>query len=247
MNFLDQVVKVKQKEIEQLRFSPAPRRVKKLPRTGFVIAEIKKASPTRGRFAGDIDVVERALQFEQAGAGAISVLTDTHWFSGSFDDLRKVCSAVRAPVLMKDFIIDARQLEAGAAAGADMVLLIVRLLGERLRHMVRLARRLGLEPLVEVHSTQEVEIAVESGAHYIGVNSRNLDSLEVNPGIFELLSTCIAAFPEFIWVAESGFSTAKEVMHAFGLGYDGVLIGTRLNAYEDGVNFLKKICEPERM
>lgn len=246
LSFLSKVVEIKKDEAKALAVEKYERKKKLLPSGRFVIAEIKKASPTLGKFAGGVNVAEKARLFEKAGAAAISVLTDNTWFAGSYEDLRAVAQAAAVPVLMKDFVIDARQIEAGAASGADMILLMVRLLGDKLEQMIDLARDSGLEPLVEAHTADEIQAAVESGARYVGVNSRNLDTLEINPGLFEEMSKYTAAFPGIIWVAESGFRTEKEVMKAFELGYNGVLVGTRLNAYEDGIDFLTKICALER-
>ena len=147
-----------------------------------VIAELKRSSPSAGRIAAPrLDLIAQARAYVDGGAAAISVLCEPHWFGGSLDDLRRVRGAVAAPILAKEFIVDARQLAQVRAAGADAVLLLAVLHpGRRLADLVRQALELGLEPLVEAHDRRELELAVASDARVIGINNRDLRTLEVD-------------------------------------------------------------------
>src|SRR5262249_10347201 len=146
-----------------------------------IIAEIKRASPSKGTINDTIDVAETAKTYKSGGACAISVLTEEQFFEGSLDDLRVARDAIDLPILRKDFIVDDFQIYEAAAAGADAILLIVAALGfENLREFQTLARELGLDALVEVHTAAELEIATEIGARLIGVNNRDLRSFDVS-------------------------------------------------------------------
>ncbi|MEA2610956.1 MAG: indole-3-glycerol phosphate synthase, partial [Chloroflexota bacterium] len=162
--------------------APAPRPIaERLAAPGLhLIAEIKRASPSAGRIAAaDDDILVRAQAYEAGGAAAISVLCEPHWFGGSVDDLRAIRAAVAIPVLAKDFVVDEAQLPMLRAAGADLVLLLAVLHpAKRLARLVRAAEDLGLEPLVEVHDDRELDSALESGARLVGLNNRDLRSLE---------------------------------------------------------------------
>ena len=147
---------------------------------GLIVAEIKKASPSRGAIALDVDIASRAQAYERGGAGAVSVLCEPDFFLGSRQDVRTAAVAVLIPVLCKDFILDPLQLRLARADGASWALLIARILGPDLPFMVREALRRGLEPLVEVHSEEEMGDAVLAGARLIGVNARDLDTFEVD-------------------------------------------------------------------
>jgi indole-3-glycerol phosphate synthase len=164
--------------------APAPRPIaERLAAPGLhLIAEIKRASPSAGRIAADDeDIVARARAYEAGGAAAISVLCEPHWFGGSIDDLRAVRAAVAVPVLAKDFVVDEVQLPLLRAAGADLVLLLAVLHpARRLARLVERALAVGLEPLVEVHDARELDRALASGARLIGLNNRDLRTLEVD-------------------------------------------------------------------
>jgi indole-3-glycerol phosphate synthase len=164
--------------------APAPRPIaERLAAPGLhLIAEVKRSSPSAGAIAPAVDVVVRARAYAAGGAAAISVLCEPHWFGGSVEDLRAVRAAVAVPVLAKDFVVDPRQLPVLRAAGADLVLLLAALHpARRLADLVRRAFDLGLEPLVEVHAERELDAALASGARLIGVNSRSLRTLVVDP------------------------------------------------------------------
>ncbi len=193
-----------------------------------IIAEIKRASPSKGIINSEIDVIGLALQYAAGGAAAISVLTEPEYFRGSLDDLRAVRSAVNLPVLCKDFTVDEFQIYEAAAAGADAILLIVAALPEDdLTSFLRLSQdELGIDALVEVHNPAELEIATKIGAEIIGINNRDLHSLEVSLHVSRRL---IVGRPKnALMVAESGISTRDEIDELKGLGFNGFLIGETL-------------------
>jgi indole-3-glycerol phosphate synthase len=191
-----------------------------------VIAECKRRSPSRGVLRANYDAAAIARGYETAGAAAISVLTEPTFFDGSLEDLKAVRASVSIPVLRKDFVVSEYQLLEARAAGADAVLLIVAALTAReLRDLSNRAAQLGLDALVEVHNREELESALEAGARIVGVNNRNLRTLEVDVRASEDL---IAAMPgRVIAVSESGLKTADDVVRLGALGYGAFLIGER--------------------
>ncbi len=192
-----------------------------------VIAEVKRRSPSKGDLAEIPDPAVLAGAYAAGGAGAISVLTEERRFGGSLADLRAVRAAVDTPVLRKDFIVDDYQLVEARAAGADLALLIVAALNDdRLRSLHDRARELGLTVLVEVHDEDEAERALALDAELIGVNARNLKTLEVDPGAFARLA---ADFPaDRVLVAESGITGPADVARYADLGARVVLVGEAL-------------------
>ena len=192
-----------------------------------VIAEVKRRSPSKGDLAGIPDPAALAAAYERGGAAAVSVLTEERRFGGSLDDLRAVRAAVAIPVLRKDFVVEPYQLLEARAAGADLVLLIVAALpGDLLVHLHDLARELGLTVLVEVHDEPETERAVELGATLVGVNARNLKTLEVDRATFAKLAPLLPA--DVVSVAESGISGPDDVRRHVAEGADVVLVGEAL-------------------
>lgn len=193
-----------------------------------VIAEVKRRSPSRGAIREDLDPGERAALYAEHGAAAISVLTDGPYFGGSIEDLRAAARCSSVPVLRKDFILDEVQILEARVAGAAAVLLIVRALGSRLEPLLRFAADLRLDALVEVHTPEELNAALEAGASIIGVNSRDLDTFEID---METAWKIVAGVPaESIAVAESGMAGTADVQRAAAAGADAVLIGTALSA-----------------
>ena len=192
-----------------------------------VIAEVKRASPSKGALADIADPAALAAEYEAGGAAAISVLTEGRRFGGSLDDLVRVRRAVDIPVLRKDFIVSAYQLFEARAAGADLVLLIVAALTDvELVCLIERAESIGLTPLVEVHTAEEVSRAVTSGARIIGVNARNLSTLEVDPTTFARLAPQI---PDgIVRIAESGVRGPHDVIELARAGADVVLVGEAL-------------------
>jgi indole-3-glycerol phosphate synthase len=192
-----------------------------------VIAEVKRRSPSKGDLAEIPDPAELARRYAAGGAGAISVLTEERRFGGSLADLRAVREAVDVPLLRKDFIVDGYQLLEARAAGADLALLIVAALDrEALRTLHDQARDLGLTVLVEVHDEAEAERAVDLGAELIGVNARNLKTLEVDPDAFPRLAAQLPG--DRVLVAESGISGAADVRRHVAAGARVVLVGEAL-------------------
>ena len=192
-----------------------------------IIAEVKRASPSKGPLADIADPASLATRYESAGAAVISVLTEARRFSGSIADLKNVRQAISLPVLRKDFIVTEYQVRETRAIGGDLMLLIVAALDDhQLRDYQSLARELGMNVLVEVHDQEELERAVASSASIIGVNARNLKTLEINDGAFAEL---LPQIPEgIIKVAESGISTREQVALAEGFGAKAILVGETL-------------------
>ncbi|HET8928963.1 MAG TPA: indole-3-glycerol phosphate synthase TrpC [Microbacterium sp.] len=192
-----------------------------------IIAEIKRASPSRGDLAGIPDPAHQARLYEQGGASAISVLTEGRRFKGSLDDLAAVRDAVRLPVLRKDFIATPYQVLEARAAGADLVLLIVAALETPvLTQLHGLVLELGMTPLVETHSAAELGTALELGAQLVGVNARDLKTFALDPDLFGRLAPKIPA--GVVKVAESAVLTPADVAHYRAAGADVVLIGEAL-------------------
>lgn len=192
-----------------------------------VIAECKRRSPSRGVIREDYDPAAIASGYAEAGAAAISVLTEPGFFDGALEHLATIRREVSLPLLRKDFIIDRRQLVDAAAVGADAVLLIVAALDDRnLRDLTVAAGELGLATLTEVHDRRELDRALDAGADIIGVNNRNLRTLEVD---LDASRTLIEAIPEdVVAVAESGLRTATDLAGLRRAGYDAFLIGESL-------------------
>lgn len=192
-----------------------------------VIAEVKRASPSRGVIDADLDPIALAVEYGQGGAAAISVLTEPLYFQGSLDDLRRVSRAVDVPVLRKDFVIDPVQIWETRASGADAVLLIVAGLDDAtLTELLALTHATGMEALVEVHTVDEVERARAAGARVIGVNNRDLKTFDIDLGTAERLAPLVAGVP--VAVAESGIWTQAEARRMRAAGYDAVLVGESL-------------------
>jgi indole-3-glycerol phosphate synthase len=192
-----------------------------------VIAEVKRKSPSKGELADIPDPAALAAEYAAGGAAAISVLTERRRFGGSLDDLRAVRAAVGTPLLRKDFIVTPYQLLEARAAGADLALLIVAALDDDLlRRLYDEARELGLTVLVEVHDEPETERAVALGAELIGVNSRNLKTLAVDPDTFGRLAPLVP--DDRVKVAESGIFSPADVQRFVGQGARAVLVGEAL-------------------
>jgi indole-3-glycerol phosphate synthase len=197
-----------------------------------VIAEVKRSSPSRGELAAITDPAALACAYEAGGAAVISVLTESRKFHGSLADLEAVRKAVDIPLLRKDFIYHSYQLWEALAYGADLVLLIVAALDQSaLVSLVERAQSLGLTPLVEVHDEVEVDRAVEAGARVIGVNARNLHTLEIDRTLFARLAPRIP--PGIVKVAESGIRGPHDLFAYASAGADAVLVGEGLVTDKD--------------
>jgi indole-3-glycerol phosphate synthase len=192
-----------------------------------VIAEVKRRSPSKGDLATIADPAVLARQYAAGGAAAISVLTEERRFGGSLDDLRAVRAAVDVPLLRKDFVVDAYQVLEARAAGADLVLLIVAALDDDLLRLLHdRARELGMTVLVEVHDEPETARAVELGVELVGVNARNLKTLDVDPDTFGRLAPLVP--DDRLLVAESGISSPVDVKRYVAEGAHAVLVGEAL-------------------
>ncbi len=192
-----------------------------------VIAEVKRASPSKGDLAEISDPAALARTYQENGAAVVSVLTEMRRFGGSLEDLVAVRKAISIPILRKDFMVDEYQFHEARAYGADLVLLIVAALSKvELKDFLALTHDLGMKALVEVHTEFELEQALDVSADIIGVNSRNLKTLEVDSRVFEELLPKIPS--HIIKVAESGISSRSDVTYARQHGADAVLVGEAL-------------------
>ena len=219
---------------------PARDLLRTIPEGPGVIAEIKRASPSRGWIRRDLDAVATAGAYLAGGAWAVSVLTERRHFGGSLTDLSDVrASFPEATILRKDFLLDEYMLAESRAHGADLVLLMVSVLGERTPGMAALASAHGLEPLVEARDPAEIAIAVRSGARLIGINNRDLDTLAVD------LSTGMRLLPLLppgvIPVVESGISTAEQVRGYHDAGARLFLIGETLASSKDPADTIREV------
>jgi indole-3-glycerol phosphate synthase len=197
-----------------------------------VIAELKKASPSKGVLREDYKPAFIAKGYQDVGAAAISVLTDEEFFKGSLDDLTRVSEAVSIPVLRKEFILDPFQVLEARAAGADAVLLIVAAHTDAvLRDLATEARNLSLDILCEVHTRDEMERAIDLGCEVIGVNSRDLTTMQVNPMIHVDMARWLPA--SVLRVAESGIRTPADIEKLLVAGYDAFLVGEALMRQPD--------------
>lgn len=213
---------------EARRFAAALR----VPAEVRLLAEVKRKSPSAGPIRPGADPVEIARAYEAGGAAALSVLTDRTYFDGSLEALQAVRSAVSVPVLRKDFIIDESQVWEARAAGADAILLIVRILDdERLVALQSLARELGMDVLVEVHDRAELERAITAGSSLIGINNRDLRTFRTNLELSMELASDID--PKVTLVAESGIRTPEDVQRLGACGVDAILVGEALMRQPD--------------
>ena len=205
-----------------------------------VIAEVKRSSPSKGALAPITDPAALAEQYQEAGASAVSVLTERRRFAGSLEDLDAVRARVTIPVLRKDFMVDEYQFLEARAHAADIVLLIVAALSRsQLKDFYDLSCELGMSVLVEVHTAQELESAMQISPRMVGVNSRNLKTLEVDPQAFSELIPQIPS--EIIRVAESGISTRKDVEFAKKAGAGAILVGEALVQSGDPISAMQEL------
>lgn len=249
MNILERIIETKRTEVLQLKLNGVERTEREALKPSIaqrlagtdlsVIAEIKRASPSKGAIALDVDVVAQAKQYEASGATVISVLTDETYFKGSMDDLAAVASAVDIPVLCKDFIIDRVQIDRVKAHGARLILLIVAALEqETLADLHAYAQAEELEVLVEVHNEEELRRAEAIDAQIIGINNRNLKKFEVD------LQTSVELLkqkqPNVRYISESGIKTVEEAQLLHGAGADGILVGETLMRADDPQVFIRE-------
>jgi indole-3-glycerol phosphate synthase len=211
-------------------------------RAPAVIAEIKKASPSKGLLVEDFDPPSLARDYERGGAAALSVLTDRQFFQGSLLDLVAARAATTLPVLRKDFTLDELQIAEAATHGADAILLIAAVLPvERLRELREYAGKFGMAALVEVHDERELEAATASGAEIIGVNNRDLRTFEVS---LETSLRLVRMIPDgVVKVSESGIRSAEDVSTLRAAGFDAFLVGEHLVKAADRAAALRALVE----
>jgi indole-3-glycerol phosphate synthase len=259
MNILDRIVADKVKEVELKKQLIPNSQLEKYPlyeretnslvrviRNGGtgVIAEHKRRSPSKSTINQDLNVQDVAKGYENAGASAMSVLTDSKYFGGSLEDLLLARASVKMPLLRKEFIIDEYQILEAKAHGADMILLIAAILTRnQIKSFSELAQKLNLEVLLEVHNQEELEKSIMPSLNFIGVNNRNLKTFEVSTDISKQLSKQIP--DDFIKVSESGISNTKIIQDLKKFGYQGFLIGENFmktdNPGESASSFIKEI------
>ena len=206
-----------------------------------VIAEIKRRSPSRGALRPDLDPAALARDYARAGAFAVSVITEPDFFGGSLDDLEAARRAADVPLLLKDFVVDPYQVWEARARGADLVLLIAAVLGGRTRAFVDLCFHVGLEPLVEVHGEAELDLALRSGARFVGVNNRDLATFRVDTTVSERLLPRIP--PGIAAVSESGLRGPEDLDRLEAAGARAFLIGEALVTAPDPAAALRRLVE----
>ena len=206
-----------------------------------LIAEIKFRSPSAGALSQKLDAPARAQAYERAGATMVSILTDERWFGGSFDDLSRAREAMGLPVLCKDYLVDSAQIDRAWAAGADAMLVIVRCLRDatRLAAMLEGLRQRGLEPFVEVVDEQELAMALDAGASLIGVNARDLDTLEMDAARARRVLGRIP--PSVVAVHLSGLKSAADTAEIAASRADAALIGEALMRLDDPEPLLREL------
>lgn len=244
MTILDDIIKEKRKEVLRLKnktFAQTPiKPIKKTfteqikhKQTMGIIAEIKRASPSKGMINADVDPVEQAKFYEANGANAISILTDAPFFKGSMNDLKAVREAVDLPILCKDFIIDTIQIDQAKAAGANIILLIAAALSKQeLVHLYEYATSQNLEVICEVNNETEMETVLKTGAILIGVNNRNLKTFDVDLQNTARLAHLVEN-EDVILIGESGISTREDVEELANAGAEAILVGETLMRADD--------------
>lgn len=221
--------------IETMEVDRSPKRsliaaIEQAPKVPL-IAEVKRASPSAGNIRPNADVLEAARAMLRGGAIALSVLTEPKFFKGDPSFLREIRNVVEVPVLRKDFIVDEYQLHESAELGSDVVLLIARVLKQKLPRFMRVAEELGMECLVEVTSVEEVKLAVSAEARLIGINNRDLETLDVNLDRTRELASVVPE--DVVLVSESGIRLPGDVRAMLEAGADAVLVGTALMQADD--------------
>jgi len=235
MNVLSEIIAKKRERVREAKTRANPHAfLRALSVDGInIIAEFKRRSPSKGMIREGANPSDVARAYQAGGAVAMSVLTEEDYFAGSLDDLRAVKSTAELPVLRKDFVVDEYQVYETAAAGADAILLIVAALDdESLLRLRRLAEdELGIDALVEVHTSDEMKRAAACGARLIGVNNRDLRTFEVS--LETSLSLAREAPSEALLISESGLNSAADLQRLYAAGYRGFLIGETLMRADD--------------
>ena len=261
-DFLKQIIQHKGREISQARKMISEARLAEMARqrSDFrpffetlsrpgaagvnIIAEIKRASPSKGDISPDLDASRTAARFEKGGAAAVSVLTDATYFKGNLEDLTAARSACRLPVMRKEFIISGYQVYEAAAAGADAILLIARILtAEKLDRLYTLCRDLGMEALVEIHTPDDARTVAACGARLVGINNRNLSTFKTDIAIAMDLVARLA--PGQVPVAASGISGPADIQKNLNAGIFNFLVGESIVRSDDPVRFIRELMGVE--
>ncbi len=248
MNILDEILANKRRELQEAQARVAPAVLaeeaeRTSPRRGFrealrsgpaprVVAEVKRRSPSKGEIRADFDAVACAKSYADAEAAALSVLTDERFFGGALDHLRAIRAAVSLPLLRKDFVVDAYQIDEACVAGADAVLLIAAALAaDDLAALYAHTQARGLDALVEVHDEKELEVALAAGADLVGINNRDLRTFDVDLATTERLAAAVPG--EVVLVAESGIHEPDDIVRLERAGAHAVLVGESLMRQPD--------------
>src|SRR6266550_5411679 len=262
MDFLSTILNQKRQRVETAKLSVSPEVLEVMARNARdtaaahalvgalraegkinIIAEFKRRSPSKGEIRSNADPTMIAKAYEAAGASAVSVLTEEDYFDGSLDDLRAVRQATLLPIVRKDFVFEEYQVYESAAAGADALLLIVAALDDETLLRLRLLAEddLGMDALVEVHTSEEMERARSSGAKLIGVNNRNLETFAVSLETSAQLAPL--AGDDALLISESGIESAEDIHRLYDLGYRGFLIGESLMRADDPGEALREFTQ----
>ncbi|AKP72315.1 Indole-3-glycerol phosphate synthase [Piscirickettsia salmonis] len=239
MNFIDKIIAIKKEEITEINAKDIFQRLENmsvvesskkefLPDQFNIIAEIKRSSPSKGHLAKINDPIALAHQYAQGGVQAISVLTEKKYFNGLLEDLKQVSGSLadtNIAVLRKDFIIDELQIYQAAAFGASAVLLITSMVKDQLAHLIKVALEVGLQPFVETHSLDDIKCAEDAGAKILGINNRNLHTLEVDPEHCLRMIDHVTMSTDIKVVAESGIHSIEQVQAMKKSGFTATLIG----------------------
>ena len=255
---LDQILRDRKKAVEALKQATTIEALEKqiealkLPHFSFkealqskekplnIIAEVKKASPSKGLICKEFYPVEIAKSYERGNAAALSVLTEPQYFQGKNEYITAIKNVVKLPILRKDFIVDAIQIYEAKAIGADAILLIVAALtNEELKNFIKLAENLSLDVLVETHNENEIKAALEAGSEMIGVNNRDLQTFEVSLETSERLRKWIPK--EKLFVTESGIHNSEDIRRLKTIGVNAVLIGESVVKAENREEKLKEL------
>jgi indole-3-glycerol phosphate synthase len=232
-----------ERQAEQTRAGRRDFRRALAAQTPAIIAEIKKASPSKGLLSPDFDPAHLAVEYQAGGAAALSVLTDHAFFQGSLADLAAARGACQLPVLRKDFTLDENHVTEAAAGGADAILLIAAILEARqIRNLAELAAGYGMASLVEVHDERDLAKAIDSGAEIIGVNNRDLNTFDVNLETSLRLAARIPA--GVVKVSESGIGSAADIERLRDAGYQAFLVGEHLVKSGDPAAALRALLTP---
>lgn len=252
---LEQIIAKKREEISRLKEMSFPKStvvrkkrslLTKLEGAGemVVVAEFKRSSPSKGSINLSAHPAVQAKTYAQAGADAVSVLTDTPYFQGTWEDLRLVRETIDLPILCKDFILHPVQIDAAEHFGADLILLIVAALDdEQLKSLYEYAREKQMEVLLEVHDEEELERALQTDNPLIGVNNRNLKTFAVDLTVTETLAPLVKKENRFL-ISESGMKTQEDVIRVRDAGADGILVGETLMRHSDPAKAIREMKIP---